>query len=111
MLTNYEREFVDFCCNDIEAKSSFWLFATAEKSAAKRLFAFSTFYNHYYFVGAKEASLLCYITKISRVIVKTFLYESVALWGREAAPKKNIFTKIKKYLTNGNQLCIIFKVS
>ena len=47
MLTNFEREFVDFCCNDIEAKSSFLLFATAEKSAAKRLFAFSTFYNHY----------------------------------------------------------------
>ena len=47
MLTNFERKFVDFCCNDIEAKSSFLLFATAEKSAAKRLFAFSTFYNHY----------------------------------------------------------------
>ena len=40
-------EFVDFCCNDIEAKSSFLLFATAEKSAEKRLLAFSTFYNYY----------------------------------------------------------------
>ena len=47
MRTNFKKKFVDFCCNDIEAKSSFLLFATAEKSAAKRLFAFSTFYNHY----------------------------------------------------------------
>jgi hypothetical protein len=40
-------KFVDFCFNDIVSKKLNRLFGKAELSAAKRLLAFSTYYNHY----------------------------------------------------------------
>ena len=48
LQANFIIKFVDFCFNDIVPKKSNRLFGKAESSAAKRLVAFSTYYNHYY---------------------------------------------------------------